>query len=105
MGNCIAKTKALIICAVAKSRFSHNEALLFAIISFSVIFFHHIFLAFFVAILGLKHDVEAIHNLCKLLTAFDFFLQKYYRCICNCKLHFLGHHSYFTNDFEMLLAV
>ena len=25
--------------------------------------------------------------------------------LCNCKLHFLGHHLYFTNDFEMLLAV
>ena len=27
----------------------------------------------FVAILDLLHDVEAIQNLCKLLTAFDFF--------------------------------
>ena len=44
----IAKTKAPISCAVAKSRFSHNEALLFAIKSFSVIFFH--IFSFFVAI-------------------------------------------------------
>ena len=43
----IAKTKSLISCAVAKSRFSHNEALLFAIKSLSVIFFIS---AFFVAI-------------------------------------------------------
>ena len=63
-----------------------------------------IFFELFVAILDLLHDVEAIHNLCKLLTALIFF-QKYDRCICNCKLHFLGHRSYFTKDFEMLLAV
>ena len=56
-----------------------------------------IFFSLFVAILDLLHDVEAIHNLCKLLTAFDFF-KKYNRCICNCKLHFLGHHSYFTKS-------
>ena len=62
-----------------------------------------IFSVFFVAILDLLHDADAMHNLCKLLT--EFFFQKYDRCICNCKLHFLGHHSYFTKDFEMLLAV
>ena len=45
----IAKTKALISYAFAKSQFSHNEALLFAIKSFSVIFFI-IFFSFFVAI-------------------------------------------------------
>ena len=32
-----------------------------------------IFFQLFVAILDILHDVEAIHNLCKLLTAFDFF--------------------------------
>ena len=42
----IAKTKALISCTVAKSRFSHNDALLFAIKSFSVCFFLHIYSAF-----------------------------------------------------------
>ena len=31
-----------------------------------------IFFSFFVAILNLLHDVEAKHNLCKLLTAFEF---------------------------------
>ena len=55
-----------------------------------------IFFQLFVAILDLLQDVEAIHNLCKLLTAFYFIFQKYDRCICNCKLHLLGHHSYFT---------
>ena len=33
------------------------------------------FFSFFVAKLDLLHDVEAIHNLCKLLTAFDFFFR------------------------------
>ena len=48
-GNCtirIAKTMALISCAVAKSRFSHYEAVLFAIKSFSVIFFMIFFSVF-----------------------------------------------------------
>ena len=92
-------------CAVAKSRFSHKEAILFAIKCFSVIFF--IFFQLFCSYIRpiARCGQESIHNLCKLLTAFDFFSQKYYRCICNCKLHFLGHHSYFTNAFEMLLAV
>ena len=47
-----AKIKALISCAVAKKRFSRNEALLFAIKSFSVVvcLFFRTFSAFFVAI-------------------------------------------------------
>ena len=55
-----------------------------------------IFFSFFVAILDLLHDVEAIHNLRKLLTAFDFFFQKYDRCIyatANCIFSGITHIS------------
>ena len=51
----IVKTRALISCAVAKSRFFRNEALLFAIKSFSVVVvvFFSYFFSFYVAILDL----------------------------------------------------
>ena len=67
-------------------------------------YFFRIFSSFFVAILDLLHDVEAIHNLCKLLTVFDFFSIYMIDAYATAKCIF-GFHSYFTKDFEMLLAV
>ena len=66
--------------------------------------FSFVFFQLFVAILDILHDVEAIHNLYKLLTPFDFFFIYMIDAYATAKCIF-GHHSYFTKDFEMLLAV
>ena len=60
-----------------------------------IFFLQIIVFSFLVHVCDPVHDVEAIHVLCLLIAASGNLLRN---------LQFHGHHSYFSKDFQMLVA-